>query len=184
MQYAGEVLYLKKDYWEEHSAVNGKLIDDFVGKIEGRNMVIASVGIYQSKRSEILIFPRWKDNCGIRRHSEKYIIINSNYTECELGQEVLKAIEVSKLNEQEESVGNVYQAASGVKNWRAFQKKYENVEVMILKTGEWKIARYLKQKDHSYGLTEEQVDKYTKIFSQTLSPEDLGKIVLEMFDMK
>lgn len=147
-------------------------------------MLIAHVTLFKDRRGELLIIPTWRQKDGPSISSMKYKKIDYSYTESELGKEVLQAIEISKRNEQEELEQEVYKVASGLKSWNSFQKKYENVAVSVLDTGEWKISKYLKQKGHSYGLNKDQVDKYTKIFSEQLSSEALGKVILEMFDMK
>ena len=147
-------------------------------------MITASVAIFQDQKNGILIYPRWKDECGVRILSEKYTALSSDYTELELGKKILQAIMVSEKNEQEDPEKDVFQKASGLKSWNAFQKRYESVEICILDTAEWKIARCLKKKGHSYGLDKDEVDKYTRIFPEALPAEEIGKVVLEMFAMK
>lgn len=147
-------------------------------------MKIASVSMFQDKKGEMIIIPMWRDVNGVNRDSVKFKKIGCTYTEYDIGKEILYAVEISKKNEQEDSNQEVYKKASGLRSWNAFQKKYESMVLEVFTGEEWMFTRLLKQKDHSYGLTKDQVDKYTKIFSEPLSPEILGKVVLEMFDLK
>lgn len=147
-------------------------------------MVIAGVGIYQDKKGNNLIIPYWHDKFGIGRQSIKFDVINENYNEQEIGNRIINKLEISKINEQEEVGQNAHLKASGLKSWNASQKKYENVNVSELDSGEWNISRYLKKKDHSYGLDKDEVDRYKKRFPEALSAAELGKVVLEMFAME
>lgn len=147
-------------------------------------MLIAHIGIYRDKKGELIIIPTWQQNGGPRLDSMKYTKLSSDYTEDEVGKKILESAEISRMNEQEDPEQDVCKEASGLKTWNAFQKKYENVMISVLDSGEWKIARFLKQRGHSYGLDKDDVDKYTKIFSEALSAEELGKVVLEMFAME
>lgn len=147
-------------------------------------MVIASVGISKDKKGGIIIFPCWKDDYGVRRDSMKYIIMDGNYTEEELGENIIKALKISRVNEQETIGQNAYLKASGLKSWNAFQKKYESVSVVIIDGEEWQVARHLKKKDHSYGLDKDEIEKYIRRYKEALAADELGKVVLEMFAME
>mgnify|MGYP003301767075 CR=1 FL=1 len=147
-------------------------------------MLIAHVGIFRDKNGEMLIIPTWQQDGGPRLDSMQYSKLSSDYTEDEVGKKILDSAEISRMNEQEDPEQDVCKEASGLKTWKAFQKKYENVMISVLDTGEWKIARFLKQKGHSYGLNKDEVDKYTRHYKEALSAEELGKVVLEMFAMK
>lgn len=144
-------------------------------------MIIASAGIVKDKKGGIIIFPYWKDEHGVRRNSMKYIIMDGNYTEEELGENIIKALQISRVNEQETIGQNAHLKASGLKSWNAFQKKYESVSVVIVDGEEWEISRHLKKKDHSYGLDKDELDKYIRNYKEALESEELGKEVLEMF---
>ena len=147
-------------------------------------MIIASAGIFRDKKGGVIIFPRWKDSDGVRRNSIKYILMDSGYTEVELGENILHALQISRENEQEDPKQKAFLKASGLKTWNAFQKKYESVSFRVIDGEQWEFARHLKKKGHAYGLDKDEYDKYTRRFPEPLPPEELGKVVLEMFAMK
>ena len=147
-------------------------------------MLIAHVGIFRDKKGEMIIIPTWQQDGGPRLKSMKFRKVSNDCKEVELGKTILESLEISKRNEQEDLEQEVYKEASGLKSWNSFQKRYESVKISVLDSGEWKIARHIKQKGHSYGLNKDEVDKYTRHYKEALSAEELGKVVLEMFAMK
>ena len=106
------------------------------------------------------------------------------YEEKELGKKILKAIEISAINEQEDRTKNAWKIATKLKNWRAFQKKYECIVADIDENGSWYIAKYRKLKDGSYGLEKGDEEKYSREYTEPLTTEQLGHIVLEMLAIK
>lgn len=147
-------------------------------------MRIASVGIYFDKKKNVLIIPGWKDNIGIGRQSMKYSILEHGFAEQLLGKEIMKALDISKLNEQEDPNQKVFLVAGNVKSWKAFQKKYEYVDVVIDGKMNWWISKEKKCKDGSYGLQKDELAKYQRKFTEPLSAEQLGKTVLDMLALK
>ena len=147
-------------------------------------MTFASVELFFDQKGNILLIPGWKDSIGIGRQSMKYSNLEHGYTEKILGKEIMKALDISKINEQEDPNQKVFLVAGNVKNWRAFQKKYECVDVIIDGEMIWWISKEKKCKDGSYGLDKDELDKYQRKFTEPLSAEQLGKIVLEMLALK
>lgn len=147
-------------------------------------MTFASVELFFDKKGNVLFIPGWKDCNGVGHQSKKYTIFEHEYTEEVLGKEIMKALDMSKLNEQEDPNQKVFLVAGNVKSWRAFQKKYECVDVAIDGEMNWWITRDKKCKDGSYGLQKDELEKYQKTFIEPPSAEQLGKIVLEMLALK
>ena len=140
--------------------------------------------IYFDKKGNCLIFPLWRDENGVSIKSIKYIQLEDVYEEKELGKKILEAFEISAINEQEDRTKNAWKIATKLKNWRAFQKKYECIVADIDENGSWYIAKYRKLKDGSYGLEKGDEEKYSREYTEPLTAEQLGHIVLEMLAIK
>lgn len=148
-------------------------------------MLVALVNLFFDKKKNALLIPIWRDkDAGYGLDSMKYSELSFPYTEIELGVEIEKSLEISKLNEQEDKEQKVYLIAGKVKSWRAFQKKYESVTISIISDNVWKFTKERKMKDGSYGLDKDDLEKYQRKFTEPLSAEQLGKIVLEMLALK
>lgn len=143
-------------------------------------MLIAKSKILFDNEDRVLIIPTWKDEDGVSRFSMKFKKIDTGYNEYVLGNEILACLESSKKNEYEDKNQNVWKHASGLKTWKAFQKKYECVGVYIADNGKWMIDKMRKGKDGSYTLDEGDEEKYSRTYAHPLSAEELGKVVLEM----
>ena len=71
--------------------------------------------IYFDKKGDCLIFPLWRDENGVSIKSIKYIQLEDVYEEKELGKKILKAIEISAINEQEDRTKNAGRIATKLK---------------------------------------------------------------------
>lgn len=148
-------------------------------------MLLAMVNLFFDKKNNVLVIPIWRDkDGGFGRDSIEYSELSFPYTEKELGAEIEKCLEISRLNAQEDKEQKVYLVAGKVKSWRAFQKKYESVTISNSSGDLWKITKDRKMKDGSYGLDKDDLDKYKRTFTEQLSTEQLVKIVLEMQALK
>ena len=146
------------------------------------NMIGANVDF--DKKKNVIIYPFWNDEFGISRISNKFTKLDVEYNEKKLGEEILMCLEISKKNEVEDKKQHPWREAGKVKNWSAYRKKYENVIININDKGEWYIAKYRKLKDGSYGLEKGDEEKYSRRYTEPLTAEQLGHIVLEMLAIK
>lgn len=147
-------------------------------------MLIQSVSLYFDKKNNVIIFPLWRDDVGLSRNSIKFTKLEAEFVPTELGIEILESLKISKRNEYEDINLNAWKEATGLKTWRAFQKKYESVIVDLVDGENWYIAKYRKLKDGSYGLEKGDEEKYSREYTEPLTAEQLGHIVLEMLAIK
>ena len=145
---------------------------------------MSRVSIYMDKERNIIIIPYWKDKNGISRKSIHYSELEVGYTEEILGEEIMISLEVSGRIEFEELTQDTWKKAGKVKSWKAFQRKYDTVLVDIDEKGICYIAKYRKLEDGSYGLEKGDEEKYSRRYTEPLTAEQLGHIVLEMLDIK
>ena len=147
-------------------------------------MLIQSVSLYFDKKNNVIIFPLWRDDVGLSRNSIKFTKLEAEFVPTELGIEILESLKISKRNEYEDINLNAWKEATGLKTWRAFQKKYQSVIVDLVDGKNWYIAKYRKLKDGSYGLEKGDEEKYSRRYTEPLTAEQLGHIVLEMLAIK
>ncbi|SET36699.1 hypothetical protein [[Clostridium] polysaccharolyticum] len=140
--------------------------------------------IYFDKKGNVIIVPYWRAEDGISRQSMKFAKLNFGYSETELGKEILDVLETSRINEYEDKKQNPWKEASNLKTWKAFWKKYESVIVDIDEKGIWYIDKYRKLKDGSFGLEKGDEEKYSREYTEPLTAQQLGHIVLEMLEIK
>ncbi|SET36714.1 hypothetical protein [[Clostridium] polysaccharolyticum] len=147
-------------------------------------MFIQSVSIYFDKKKNVIIFPIWRDEDGIPRQSMKFVKLNFGYNETELGKEILDVLETSRINEYEDTKQNAWKEASNLNTWKKFQKNYETVKVDLFENKKWNLAKYRKLKDGSFGLEKGDEEKYSREYTEPLTVQQLGHIVLEMLKIK
>ncbi|SET36685.1 hypothetical protein [[Clostridium] polysaccharolyticum] len=145
---------------------------------------MSRASIHFDKKKNVLIFPSWRDENGLSRKSIKYIKLEEEYDEKKLGEKIIEALEVSAINEQENKLQNTWKQATKLQSWKAFQKKYECVMIDVNDEGIWYIAKYRKLKDGSYGLEKGDEEKYSREYTEPLTAQQLGHIVLEMLEIK
>jgi hypothetical protein len=139
-----------------------------------------SVSVNFDRKENAVIIPCWRDEDGISRDSIKFTKLNAGYREEELGKEILAGLEISRINEYEDKKQNAWKVASNLKTWKAFWKKYECVIVDIDDKGNWHVDKYRKLKDGSFGLEKGDEEKYCREYTEPLTAQQLGHIVLEM----
>ena len=147
-------------------------------------MLIQSVSLYFDKKNNVIIFPLWRDDVGLSRNSIKFTKLEAEFVPTELGIEILESLKISKRNEYEDINLNAWKEATGLKTWRAFQNKYESVIVDLVDGENWYLAKYRELKDGSYGLEKGDEEKYSRRYTEPLTAEQLGHIVLEMLAIK
>ena len=136
------------------------------------------------KKRNVIIYPCWQDEFGISRTSNKYLKLEAGYDEKKLGEEILKCLDISQKNETEDKEQQPWKEAGKVKGWSAYRKKFECVVLDVDDKGICYIAKYRKLKDGSYGLEKGDEEKYSRRYTETLTAEQLGHIVLEMLAIK
>lgn len=89
---------------------------------------------------------------------------------------------LSKENVLEDKNQNVFELATGIKSWSGFAKKHQLVRVVL--TEVYRISKQPRKKDNSFGLDKDEIDKYTIIIPVDTQTSELGRKVLEAFDLK
>ena len=140
--------------------------------------------VYIDKKQNVLIMPRWKDEDGVGRNSKEFIKLEKDFNNKELGDSIINALKISQQNKQENKKQKVYEIATGIKSWSTFAKQNKFVSVGKKIEGIYTITRMKRTKDNSYLLNEDDLPKYQKTVEQELNAEELGKLVMEMFDLE
>lgn len=91
-------------------------------------------------------------------------------------------LSISKENVLEDKNQNVVELATGIKSWSGFAKKHQLVRVVL--TEVYRISKQPRKKDNSFGLDKDEIDKYTIILPVDTQTSELGRKVLEAFDLK
>jgi hypothetical protein len=145
---------------------------------------MSGVSVDFDKRKNVIIYPYWHDEFGLSRMSNKFTKLEKGYDEKVLGEEILKCLAISEINEIEDKEQLPFKEAGKVKSWSAYVRKYETVIIDINDKGIWYIAKYRKLKDGSFGLEKGDEEKYSREYTEPLTAQQLGHIVLEMLEIK
>ncbi|MBP7174911.1 MAG: hypothetical protein KBA53_01665 [Thermoclostridium sp.] len=135
-----------------------------------------------SKRN-LLLIPLWRENGGPGRFSNKFVKLESGYSYEELGTYINNLLSISRENVPEDKNQKVFELATGIKSWSAFAKKYQLVSV-VLTEEYYRVSKQPRKKDNSFGLDKDEVDKYTLMLPINTQVSELGRKVLEAFDLK
>ena len=138
------------------------------------------VNLYFDAENNVIMVPDLQHPIGYRRASCKVIILQSGYTNRELAEEIMHAIEISIINEQEDESRCFWTEVTGIKGFAAFSKRYRCVSIeYILEKDGYSVVANKRYKDGSYGYDKEDIPLRVKEYSGKPSVETIAEQVLE-----
>ncbi len=138
-----------------------------------------SAGIYFDAEGNVIIDPVIRAPAGFGIASCKFIKLQNGYTKEELAESIMKALEISTINEQEED-RNFWTEATGIKGYAAFSRKHKSISIdYILEKEGYRVTAEKRYKDGSYGIERDDVPLRVKEYPGKPSVETIADYVLE-----
>ena len=139
-----------------------------------------SVGLYFDTKGNVIIVPEIQAPAGFGISSYKFVKLQNGYTREELGEAIMKALEISVINEQEEQNRKFWTEATGIKGYAAFSKKHKCVSVTyILEKEGYSITAEKRYPDGSYGVDSDNYSLRVKEYPGKPVKETIADQVLE-----
>lgn len=145
--------------------------------------MLAQVNIFMDLKRNLLLIPVWREKGGPGRDSKKFIKLDAGYSAEELGMWINKMLSISRENVPEDKNQKVVELATGIKRWSEFAKMHQLVNVVENDEG-YRIEKLPRKKDNAFRLEKHEVEKYTITLPKDTPASELGRKVLEAFDLK
>ena len=143
-------------------------------------MQVIGVGIYFGEKNNAIVVPLLQHPIGYGVSSCKFIKLQEGYTNRELAEAIMKGIQISIINEQEDKNRHFWTEATGIKGFAAFSKRYRCVSIeYILEKDGYSVVAEKRYKDGSYGYDKEDIPLRVKEYLGKPSVETIVEQVLE-----
>lgn len=139
-----------------------------------------AVGLFFDENKNVIVDPTLQAPAGFGIASCKFIKLQTGYSKEKLAESIMKALEISVINEQEEENHHFWTEATGIKAFAAFSRKYKLVDIdyMLEKDG-YTVTAQKRCKDGSYGLDKEDIPLRVREYPGRPSIDTIADQVLE-----
>ena len=139
------------------------------------------ISIFKDKKENLLIIPQAFDENGIRRDTNKFVIIEKPYTNAIIGEKVFGCFEViiKEPLQLAKSAIKAHEVATGIKSYKAFSKDRIMVAGSFNQETGYSFIPWNRYPDGSYGLDKGQEIEFNCSVSATA--EEIGNLVEDAF---
>ena len=139
-----------------------------------------STSIYFDAGGNVIVVPCLQAPAGFGIASCKFIKLQNGYTKEELAEAIMKALEISFMNEKEDDNGDFWTEATGIKGFAAFSRKHKSVSIYHIQEKEgYDITAEKRYPDGSYGVDSDNYSMRVKEYPGKPVKETIADQVLE-----
>lgn len=145
-----------------------------------------SICIFKSvKTGSIVMFPMGFNKDGIRSAINKLILLNTPYTEEELGKAIYSCFEIT-ITQDYESVDfgkPVFENATGIKSYSKFVKEYKSIFSTFEPTKGYQFQPSQRAKDNSYVSMSEEITETVLVTESVVDYNELARAVEKCLEL-
>lgn len=138
------------------------------------------VGLYFDKEGNVIVVPMLQHPIGYGIESCNFFRLKVGYKKSELAEAIIKAEQISIINEQEDRSKKFWVEATGIKGYATFSKKHKCVSICyVLEKDGYSVVAEKRYQDGSYGYDKEDILSRVKEYPGKPSVDTIVDQVLE-----